>query len=144
MLTGALACIALAACQGASPGDKHGDPLSSLCSLEDAAMQGFSAYAGSHARLRRVGQVVNSLAKFEIYAYKFNNPQSGHGNHRLVVFTTNCRYLGSYVLDQEDYSVEGNRVIFPDSGVPGNMVEFTNATPPDRIWIDGTTPSLEP
>ncbi|MBO0750381.1 MAG: hypothetical protein J2O44_08140, partial [Porphyrobacter sp.] len=88
--------------------------------------------------------VKTKSATFRIYSYIFNNPESGHGNHHLVVFDAHCKYLGLYVTSLADpIRVEGNKVIY-EAEYPGNIVTFTGDEPPDHIWIDGELPDFYP
>lgn len=129
----ALGTVAISAC---------GQPALT-CTLQSAAKQGFSGFSGNGARMMPLGRIDNGKAAFKFYFYEFINPESRHANHRLLVFSDACRYLGSYAVDAKPVGIEEDRIVFPDTGTPGNVAKFEGASPPDRIWIDGDLPRLE-
>ncbi len=126
--------------QQASDTSAHGK---ATCSLADAAKQGFSGFVGRGASLKAIGAIESGVTKFRLFAYEYINPQSGHANRRVMVFSPDCRYSGSYLVDEAPLRIEGNSLKFRDTGIPGSQVGFTGANPPREIWIDGSLSSLQ-
>ena len=112
------------------------------CSFSKLQEQGFSGQLDKGATIEFIGPVGNGKTKINTYYYDFTNPESRHGNHRLIILDLRCRYLGSYAVNEKPLSVEGNKIVFRDTGIPGNLVEFSGDSLPDRIWIDGDISSL--
>lgn len=127
--------------QHASDTAAHGK---ATCSLADAARQGFSGFSGLGASLKTIGTIETGAAAFRLSDYEYINPQSGHANRRVVVFSADCRYFGSYLVDEAPLRIEGKSLQFRDTGVPGSRVDFSGAKPPQEIWIDGSLSSLQP
>jgi hypothetical protein len=112
------------------------------CSYKNLRDQGFSGELEKGAMIEFIGFIDDRKIRLSVFYYDFNNPESNHGNHRLVLVGMRCSYVGSYVIDNMPIYTKGNKIIFPDTGIPGNVVEFTGGVVPDHIWIDGDVPQL--
>lgn len=126
--------------------DQSADTLANRkapCLLSDAAKQGFTGFSGDGVKLQPVDDLDHGAPAFRLFNYEYINPQTDHANRRLVVFSTNCRYLGSYLVDEAPLGFEGQSLKFKDTGIPGDRVDFTGTAPPQTIWIDGTLSNLE-
>lgn len=145
LVAGLAAVLAAAGCDKIhSEGQRHAITTAPGCQLSDAAKQGFTGFAGSDAKLVVIGRIKNGTTDFRLYRHEYINPQSEHANRRLVVFSNTCQYLGSYLVDEPPLGIEGQSLVFRDTGTPGNRVNFTGSKPPGSIWIDGSLSNLEP
>lgn len=126
-------------CRAQSNTDDHSEfgTGSERCQFRQLEEQGFSGGLGRGTVIDFLGIVSTTERSYATYYYEFNNPESMHGNHRLIVLDRNCNYLGSYTLNGRPLFAYGNKVIFPDIGSGGNVVEFKGKTIPDHIWIHG-------
>ncbi|MEO6041131.1 MAG: hypothetical protein ABIP41_04455 [Croceibacterium sp.] len=114
------------------------------CDIQNLPKLSDEIAVANHETMTYLGDAKTKSTKFRLYSYVFNNPESGHGNHRLVVFDANCKFLGLYVTSVADpLRIEGNKVIY-ETEYPGNVVTFAGDKPPDHIWIDGEIPDFDP
>ena len=68
--------------------------------------------------------------------------KSSHGHHRVIVLGLNCRYHGSYNVEDEPTRVEGADVFFDNAKDPGKINHFTRSRIPRHLVIDGALVDL--
>lgn len=113
------------------------------CSGRSLVSQGFSGAMMHTTTIKYVGKISSAGLYYFIYYYYFINPASGHGHDRVLVLRPNCRYIGSYILDDGPSGASGEVVRFPFPREVGNVIRFRNGRPPKNIWIDQSNSYLE-
>ena len=107
------------------------------CPSSKLQMQGFTGQLNKGATIKSIGVIDNGRIKVSVYFYDFANPESKHGNHRILILDERCNYMGSYAVNEMPLYTMDNKIVFRDTGIPGNVVEFTGSSLPKQIWLDG-------
>jgi len=108
-----------------------------ICPYSKLQLQGFTGQLDKGAPIKSIGAIDNGRIKVSVYFYDFVNPESNHGNHRILILDQQCNYLGSYAVNERPLYAMDNKIVFRDTGIPGNVVEITGSSLPKQIWLDG-------
>lgn len=114
----------------------------SRCPYKKLLQQGFSGVLDQGATIEFVGMIEKGKTPIAIYNYEFNNPETDHGNRRLLILDHVCNYLGSYAVSEAALQVRGDAIVFRDTGTPGSVVEFSGSSLPRTVWLDGEVSEL--
>jgi hypothetical protein len=107
------------------------------CPSSKLQLQGFTGHLDKGATIKSIGAIDNGRIKVGVYFYDFVNPESNHGNHRILILDQRCNYMGSYAVNEKPLYIMDNKIVFRDTGIPGNVVELAGSSLPKQIWLDG-------
>jgi hypothetical protein len=84
-----------------------------------------------------IGTIARGTRTFRIQRYEYDNPESNHGNHRLLIFESH-RYFGSYDMQWNDECrVNGNEVLCRGQDMPENSLPISEDGPACEILFGG-------
>ena len=113
------------------------------CSGKELVRQGFSGAMNLGTTIEFIGVVESAGKRFSIAYYDFINLENDHGTTRVLVFSSPCRYFGSYAVTLARPSgTSGPDILFNLPKESGNVIHFENGGPPKRTWVNGENPVL--
>lgn len=132
----AIICVLLSACAHAE--------LKSACSSDEQTLRsnakagGFSAPIESGERWTSLGTLNTKSGFLCPFEYVRVWGQSGRATARLVIFSSNMEYLGSYGLTSpNNIAVKGSQILITSMSGAIDVVEFDGDQLPEKIYVDG-------
>lgn len=96
--------------------------------------QGFSGGMDRHSRIEYLGKIDYNNINYYVY---FFGHVANHAAYRILILKYNCKYVGSYSVEDRPVSVFGRDIIFDVTKDSGNVIHFTGHAPPARVFVGG-------
>lgn len=84
-----------------------------------------------------LGTIPAPRGEYWIYYHDHVYRHNYRETRNIILMARGCKYLGGYVVTVDPIGIRGNNIWFDAPKRTGNVIRFSNRTPPAEIWIDG-------